>query len=64
MNYEKEYRTPSGRLAPHPNMTDDELDDYEDWDAKQVPELSWWVVVRVLLMIAFLVYAFIKAVTS
>ncbi len=30
-----EYRTPSGRIAPHPNMTDDDLDEFEAW-AKEV----------------------------
>lgn len=31
-----EHRTlDSGRLAPYPNMTDDELDDFERWAAEQ-----------------------------
>lgn len=38
MKEKPEYRTPSGRLAPYPNMTDDELDDFEDWADEVTPK--------------------------
>ena len=56
----KEYRTPSGRLAPHANMSDEDLDEFEQW-AKEVenryPSASilWFLVaIAALLLLIFL----------
>lgn len=35
-----EYKTPSGRLAPYPDMDDDDLDEFEEW-AKEIDGDSW-----------------------
>ena len=52
----EDYHTPSGRPCPHPGMTDDDLDDFEEWDRTQrrrsiVPEVLGLLVIFLLVVL-------------
>ena len=46
-----DYRTPSGRSAPYPDMSDDDLDDFEGWSREMDSNMPWygWVIAGVII---------------
>lgn len=48
------YTKDGGRLAPHPNMTDEELEDFEEWADEILPEPNVGYIVITLVSLLLL----------
>lgn len=48
-----EYKTPSGRLCPYPDMTDMELDDFERWaeEIEKTHKIGKWDILTFLVIL-------------
>jgi len=59
MNNES-YKTPSGRLCPYPDMSDDDLDDFEKWaekrDRESLESMKEFFAVLFFITIPFWIY--------
>ena len=46
------HMTPSGRLAPYPNMSDEDLDEFEQWAKETENRVPLWPLVVLLVLCA------------